>query len=387
MPKNLILVLAVLVVIGASSLFTILTGAKDSGYKAGVSVENDKAVGQALVLYNQKKAQKVDFMVNDIGKIFKMQNFNVQPTYGMYDLIIPNLKPFQAINWLATYAIDNGNKELGSPYIFFENKSGFQFVSILRLFKQNLYETYTYQPINTDPFDFDKNLKTIINYEQISKFDTIKNIKQGKFINKLYTVDTVTRSYKETIFNYGEYFPKSEDLNGNPIITNATNRFNDSYLDTNEASIKFSFTNSGLNNNKYVKDKNIKLTDNNVETRLPYRSAQLSLFNSNKYKLTITGDPDIEVGVKIEFIVPNLSFEEGKKSSDSFHSGEYIVSALRHMIIQNTYYTILEISSDTISKPLSTYSNDNQDWKIIRGSTTKNDDQWTIIKGDVVKST
>lgn len=61
MPKNLLLLLLVLVVISGAALFTILTQGQKQGYKPGVSLENDKAVGQAKVLYSQKKAQGVDF--------------------------------------------------------------------------------------------------------------------------------------------------------------------------------------------------------------------------------------------------------------------------------------------------------------------------------------
>ena len=53
---------------------------------------------------------------------------DIEPTQNVHDIWIPNWKPFDAINWLASKSVPES--KMGSNYVFYENRDGFNFKSI-----------------------------------------------------------------------------------------------------------------------------------------------------------------------------------------------------------------------------------------------------------------
>jgi len=81
-------------------------------------------------------------------KRFDLQNF--EKTVGVYDFLIPTLRPFEAISWLCTYAKPLKNGGQGADMLFFETKDGFNYRSLQSMFKEEPYATYKYQAQNID---------------------------------------------------------------------------------------------------------------------------------------------------------------------------------------------------------------------------------------------
>ena len=72
----------------------------------------------------------VDILDNYLDLAETDKNYTVQKTDGVYDFTIPLMKPFEAINFVASYARGlNGNNNV-YDFMFFENKDGFVFVSL-----------------------------------------------------------------------------------------------------------------------------------------------------------------------------------------------------------------------------------------------------------------
>ena len=71
----------------------------------------------------------------------------IERTYGQYDLIIPTLKPFDAINFMINYARPSPQNP-GADMMFYEDKNGFQFRSLQTLMKLPIYQEYSYKPKN-----------------------------------------------------------------------------------------------------------------------------------------------------------------------------------------------------------------------------------------------
>ena len=56
-----------------------------------------------------------------------------EPTSGLRKIVVPNLRPFDAIEWCAKRALDKN----GSPnYVFFQNLVGYNFASLSTLLTQ-----------------------------------------------------------------------------------------------------------------------------------------------------------------------------------------------------------------------------------------------------------
>jgi hypothetical protein len=302
----------------------------------------------------------------------------IESTYGTYDFIIPNIKPFDAINWLSVYARPRPDQP-GSDMILYENRDGFNFRSIQSLMRQTPYRTYSYNPKNVStgngPLqqEIDKTLYNVTTYEILDSFDSLNGINSGIFANRLISVDPLLRRYKITDFDYGDYITKATMLNKYGITNNHKNRKEDGLNQTPEAFIKLVFSNFNQDEVPYVKSNTGGVAHNIfAETYIPYRTAQLALANYTRVRISVPGDPLLTVGLVIGFDLLSINPKVEKKQPDKFYSGNYLITAVRHMITMNEYKTVLEISKDSSVTPYAGIDNGQALWKNMVKGKTKN---------------
>lgn len=340
---------------------------------------------------------------------------NVEKTLGQFHIVIPKLKPMEAINWLATKAIsEKYGKESGASYVFWRDRNGYHFKSLISIFADvsggtgnekltNQYinpfspgersSGYWYGIKNADlsnvggnnsPVDYDPYMQ-IISYEVMNTFDTMEAHQRGVFANRVLGINYLSRTHAIGDFDYPKYFqylqsnefpspfykkdPKLDEngnqvkqngtpvyektgyYNSEPIMSNIYDRANKGHSDYKESTLKIypsSTTNPSV---EYIKENSpLEAKNRNyIEHTLPYRYAQLSLFNHNRLKMVIPGDPYISVGKVIYVRIPQTAKgKDNKKLADRFLTGFYIVSAVRHKLDQeNNFETILEIIKDS----------------------------------------
>jgi hypothetical protein len=318
-----------------------------------------------LILSEQYKISKsyngkgVSQIINDVLLTYlrvpsnKYDPKNIEQTKGVYSIIIPNLKPFEAINMVSLYA--QSATKIGADMLFFENAKGYNFASLQSLFEKAPYYTYEYRPKNISMENYDKNIDkeifNVLGYEILKSFNVIQGISSGTFANRLVTIDPLLRDYKTTDFNYLDYHNKSKSLNNFPVVNNLKNRFGNALYETPQACFKLAGTNSGWEKVDYIKSKPGSVTKNMfVETFFSQRKSQISLANYTRAKLYIAGDPNVTVGTTVNF---NLLSQDPASSSDPkqldpYYSGKYLVTAVRHIIQTGGYNTILEIVKDSL---------------------------------------
>ena len=298
----------------------------------------------------------------------------IEETKGIYNFIIPSMKPFEALTWLSTYALSDSSQSPGSAYLFFEDSQGYRFKSLQTLIKEDPVQTYVYAPINVnmpdDPRlkDISRALRTVLSYEHVNNYDTLGAVMNGAFANRLITVDPILRTFQDNDFDYGAYSSTAKLMNGFPLMNNAQNRLGDKINDTPNAVQKITTTNTGQIKNSYIKTRQPSVKPINIETYIPYRTAQIALINMNKMRIVIPGDPTLRVGNTINFIFfEQASYDTGRKE-DRFYSGKFLVTAIRHKIDQeNKYLSILEISKESMPEAYTAFNNDMMAWKNIRG--------------------
>lgn len=301
----------------------------------------------------------------------------IESTYGTYDFIIPNIKPFDAINWLSVYARPRPDQP-GSDMILYENRDGFNFRSIQSLMRQGPYRNYNYNPKNVStgkgPLqqEIDKTAYNVTTYEILDSFDSLSAINSGIFANRLLSVDPLLRRYKITDFDYGDYVTKATMLNKYAITNNHKNRKNDGLNQTPEAVTKLVFSNFNQDESSYVKSNGGVAHDIFAETYIPYRTAQLALANYNRVRISVPGDPLLTVGMVIGFELLSINPVVDKKQPDKFYSGNYLITAVRHMITMYEYKTVLEISKDSSVTPYAGIDNGQALWKNMVKGKTKN---------------
>ena len=312
---------------------------------------------EELMLSEQTKlsksyvGQKISDIVNDILiEKLKVNTKNieiVEETTGMYDFVIPRMKPFEAISWVSTYARP---QRYGSTadMLFFETKNGFNFRSIQSMNKEPVYATYRYEPKNIgyDNQSLQDKTTQVLEYEFNKVYDMMHDINSGAFSNRLVSIDPMTRPFNITDFDYNKN--KMEKLNPEGVLNDLQNRLGKNISQAFDGVLKVVTGNSNQTNIPYIKSKEGSTAkDISIETFVPLRTAAISLANYTSIKMSIPGDPGITAGRTINFDLYSLKPTDNLKELDKFYSGKYLVTAVRHIIQPMKYQTILEIAKDS----------------------------------------
>ena len=290
----------------------------------------------------------------------------IEPSYGVYDFVIPTMKPFAAINWLASYARPKDDKP-GADMFLYEDKFGYNFRSLQSLISNPTYRKYSYNPKNINPNDLNTDIFNVTTYEILNSFDSLAAINSGVFANQLLSFNTLNREKKVTNFDYSDYQKQSTSLNKSPITNNTKNKFGHLLNETPEAVLKLVYSNFNQQNVNYIKSRPAGSTSNDIfaETYIPHRTAQIPLINYTKIKISVPGDSNLTVGMVIDFSL--LSINPNMKKPDEFYSGRYLITAVRHMITITEFKTILEIVKDSSPSQYASPDNNSVLWQ----NTTK----------------
>lgn len=310
------------------------------------------------------KNKKVSDIVRDVcenylnintSKSLNSYPLRIDDTKNTLDLVVPNLKPLEAIFWASTYA--QFTPISPSTFLFYQNREGFNFKSLDSLYTLPEYQTYRYEPKNipiVNDSNYESNYRSVISYEILKHFNTINSITDGAFSSKLISVDLLSQNYIETIFDYSESSKYSKKLNEFGVLTNAKNSSGET-INRTPGSLKLVTGISASSKSPYVISKNIEIKDVQVEKTIQNRMSNLSILNSTRLKLVLPGDPLLTVGKTIIFNLPNVGLHDGKQL-DSYYSGKYLITAVRHKTLQTgAYQTILEICKESIPTPYGNY--------------------------------
>ena len=335
-------------------------------------------LSENILVSKSYKNKKVSDIVKDISRNIlkiapkKFLDKNIEETSGTLNLIVPKMAPFEAINWLCCYALSNESQAKGATFLFYENRDGFNFKSLVSLYKQDPYGTYTFETKNlNNPDDarvkeLGKDLHSAFSYQHIKNYNALESTNNGSFSNRLISVNPLRLTHTITDYDYLKEFNTTPRMNPMPLITNAVDRFGNPANVGYESVLKMTTTNTGNLLNPYIKSHEADARDYNVEKIIPQRTAQLAQLDTNKIKLSIPGDPMIKIGNTIIFNLPSMS-SASNRALDEFYSGKYLVTAVRHKIDQeNRFITILEISKESLPNQYKMYNNDAPAWKELR---------------------
>lgn len=310
---------------------------------------------EELFLSEQLKISKSfkGTVISDIVKSILLDEFNglkvnpkkvknIQQTYGVYDFVIPRLKPFEAISWLSTYA--RPGIDSGADMLFYETNDGFYFESIQSMFESTPYATYKYQPSDLNFKNKAENMFNILDYEFVKTYDTLEATNSGMYANRLISIDPIKRT--KTVTNF------SKDELGYTQSGSAINRFGKHQTEMYESSLKLAFSNSNQIDQEYISQKPDGVAkDIYIETYVPNRTAQIALSNYTVMKAIIPGDSTITAGRTVNILLYSLGMEgtptAAIRQKDEYFSGIYLVTAVRHIIqTQGVYQTILELAKE-----------------------------------------
>lgn len=317
-------------------------------YKSGKQIATEKNSDPAdRGIINDILENQLQVSPNKIAKI--------EETYGIYNFIIPRLKPLEAISWLSTYARPKNTEFKGADMLFFQTNDGFYFRSLQSMYKDDVYATYKYQSKNTNAVGTKnaliEGIRSVLDIEYVKAFDVLHDTGSGTYANRLVSIDPFTKRYKITNFNYNDYASNSVQLNENPIIGPGKNKLGEKQTEAYNGTFKVFISNPNQQDVGYIKDSPGSVAkDIYAETFIPFRTAQLSLANYTVLKLLVPGDSAITAGKTINLnIFSSAPDANGNRILDEYFSGKYLVTAVRHIIqASGNYQTILEIAKESL---------------------------------------
>jgi hypothetical protein len=328
------------------------------------------------------KGTQISDIVNRIMiDYLKVQKpYKIERTMGVYDFILPNKKLFETMNWLATYSISqNGDGD----FVFFENSYGYSFVSLSTLYQSTPYASYKFDPKNVSD-DMNQKVNNATDFEVLNFFDTLAGATNGTWSNKVVTLNVLQRKKDVTtgIFNYSQFLDSNPStLNPKGLINSYQNRLGASMFDIAPKTIpglevgclRMAVGNANDKKAEGVISKgaiDAVANDIMIEKYLPNRVGRMSLANYTRIKFNIPGDPNIAVGkvvnfstYKIEPSVYSQGQQNAQRTVDPLYSGKYLVTAVRHIIKNNSYITVLELCKESHTGGIASFDNNNTTMK------------------------
>lgn len=277
-----------------------------------------------------------------------------RPTKHEMKFTFPYVNPVDAINHLASVSIDSKNPDICN-YVFFENKDGFNFISITELIETpRKTHNYITNKIMEDPYyEFDKYFYNTMNILPTNTGDKIIDTLDGIHGEYFAEFDLLYKSYKpyttrvdgKTTYGkrYLDYFPKTKHLNPKPLLSKENELFKHP-LGRN----RVCFTNASL----YSEERNLggdrkewRLFDTHEGEYSFQRRSMMQQINGFNIEVTVPGNSSITVGDI--FVLDTIIYRTEDK--EKYLSGKYLITAVNHHIALGTgYKCVLTLSRDSI---------------------------------------
>lgn len=264
--------------------------------------------------------------------------------------IYPNLKPVQAINWLARNAFDNG-----SSYFFWEQSKNkdrkgkqIKFNSYEDLVSQEPIEEYNNDPFYTqkernDPQYYKSQVQKIKKMASDLNLSKYNDAPKGAYVSTLYSIDISTKEripkkvhqYNDDVNKLNEFKPFSDNIEfgGQKLIDHKTAK----KLYVNRNSLAFGST---PNYHEHEVD--------NIQQSLIH----LANLEFMSHRLTLAGNTELCAGAVINLkiwksVSPDRLEGSGDELLDGYMSGKYLISKVTHVFDQTEYFCLADVFKDS----------------------------------------
>lgn len=283
-----------------------------------------------------------------------------ESTSGIRKIVIPNLRPLEAIEWCAKRAVDERN----SPnYMFYRNIVGFNFVSLSTLLSYPEILDIRFEPKNLTNKNALNEMSSARHFEVITQNDSIDKTRSGVNAGTFIGFDPVTKTYIAKPITYGDHFGSMTHANENPNTTEIFNRDNTTNLTTIDSRKVLSFFGAARKYSEYIK-KNDPESLSKIESYENYlfqRKAILKNLTARRLKIVMPGNFQLTSGFNVFFSAPSFSKKSvGTLDEDESIKGKYLILATRHIITNSKHETVIEVVTDSTTNPVDLTSNPQQ---------------------------
>jgi hypothetical protein len=322
----------------------------------------DKSVSEIVKILFDEYYLNEDFISN-LDEVHRKEII-IEETDGMIKCIIPRMRTDAAMNFLSKRAYSSSDSP-SCTFRFFESSRGYHFITDERIFSlaeedESRKFTFTYLDAIPNRLEyFEQQLNNLEIIENTERLNTLKDIYQGSYMNKVYELDIVSRKLN-LLDNTGQYDYLSErrkyfDVKNNEnIVDRHTESFiRDIHRETENIQKKFLVVVT------YAKEVT-ESTDSALPVETHYaeiisnRQAYSNHIESITIKAIGSGRLDITAGDVIELDVNKFQFANSENTppeKNKHLSGFYIVRSVTHIMdkeeMKNTYTLIKKDWSQT----------------------------------------
>jgi hypothetical protein len=267
-----------------------------------------------------------------------------EKSFRVTNVVMPSLKPFEAIMWCSRRALD---KNMMPNFVFFENKIGYNFATLSTLYNQSPLYDVTFGVKNVD--DSVKNeFFGVRDYEIITRYDYLKSISDGVFSGTLCGFDIITRTVIEKEISAGDIF-KGGSMNKNKYLQvskNRDNKYNYECFDSRKIIFPIAINRDKSGHITSLDPKSINLNDTPEYFALQRKAILQNLF-AQRIKMVLPGNFNLCSGFTLNLMKPKNTGYEKDDTLDSSVYGKYLIVGTRHIIQNGKHETLLEVARES----------------------------------------
>ena len=325
---------------------------------------DQKRINQSYELTN---AQIIERILLDYLKVPK-NNLKgiINPTSGIKKIVIPNLRPLDAIDWIAKRSVDINQ----SPnFMFFQNTIGYNFASLSTLLSQPDILDIKFESKNQPGKNAIEEISSARALEVISQANEIEKTRSGVNASKFIGFDPLTRTVSTKNISFGDHYTNMKHGNENPNFSQIKNRDGTNNTETYDANKSVAIFGAARQFSEYIKKKDPTSIskEENIENWLSQRKSIIKNLMTKRFKLTMPGNFQLTSGFNINLMAPSFAKKEkGDDNADPSLSGKYIIVATRQIIGYDKHETIIEVATTSSSNEFIPVSSSAQTQQLLK---------------------
>ena len=268
-----------------------------------------------------------------------------EDTVGIRNVVIPNLRPIEAIEWCAKRSLD---QKQAPNYLFFQNLIGFNFAPLSRLLTQEEILDVRFAPKNQSKGNPFSEISSARAFEVVTQSDSISKQRSGVNAGQFIGFDPLTRTTAKKEIGYGDVDATMDKANDNPNASVIKNRAGVSNVEAYDSKKTLSFFSLAQNFSNYIKEKDPTSLSklDNTEAWMFQRKAIIENLMSKRLKIAMPGNFQLTSGFNVNVEAPIFGKKfKGDDNEDKSLSGKYIIVASRQIIGYEKHETIIEVAT------------------------------------------
>ena len=280
-----------------------------------------------------------NLLVNDPLGLNTIKTVNIEDTVNGIKYVANNWSPVNCIQYAAAHSINRQN--IGT-FMFYENRDGFNFISLSSLYRQDSIQSFISDNYRRD-IDAQGRATRNINedYKRVTEmvipegFNFVERIGSGMYRSNLTTYDFVTKRFKTYRFDGNNNFDAYPHLNNFPLMSRDV-------LASSSAAHFNNITHYGLHNG---------YGDTSNTPFYLQRKSLLSQAEAFRLEVTVPGRTDYTVGKIVDLTAYRnqpVSNKPGENDDvDPTITGKYIIGTVTHRITNKEHTCLMQLIKDS----------------------------------------